>query len=809
MDVAPVAKETYGTFYSGDCYIVLRTHDVKGRKVQDLHFWLGNNSSQDEAGAAALKTVELDQMLGDLPTQYREVQGSESDAFLGLFRNGIKYLDGGIESGFNKVDPNAYKPRLLQIKGKRRVRVQEVAISGNSLNDGDVFILDAGLNLFQWNGKSANRNEKFKALEVVTAIRNDERGGKAVITVLDSGAENDAFWKELGGQTTVKSAADGGSDDEHKDEPTQLLRVSDASGSITTTLVASGQLQYAMLDQSDVFIVDNGHSVAAWVGSSASKEERAKALATASTYVAASGKPASTQTTRVVSGSETSAFKSLFAGWPEPKRSASSASAPAPALQRQGSVDALYAKQAEREKESLIFSGKVQTWRVQNFAKVDVPADMNGQLNAGDSYVILHTYEVNKKEQFVVYFWQGRDSSQDEKASSALLAKELDDSLNGRAVQVRVVQGKEPRQFLALFQGRMIVHAGGVASGFKNRKDNDSLDLDGVSLFHVKGNCDVNTRAIQVAEVAASLNSGDCFVLVTPSTNYVWCGKGSNEQEKAVAITVAGVLQGGRAVVVVAEGEESEDFWAPLGGKAEYPSEGEGGDNDREPRFFVCSDASGAFNIEEVCDFDQSDLNNDDVCIVDTYSEVYVWIGHNSRKEEKENALKHALEFVQKGHDGRSADTPVFRVLSGSEPPSFTCLFRGWSFETASDFEDPYTKRLRALQAEKDKQDGAAASAAAAPGFDAKRPSIVRTASIERVTAETLKTESGSLDPASNKFPFEQLKPNPPPAGVDVTRKELYLSESEFATVFGMSFDAYSKLPAWKQTNEKKRVGLF
>jgi gelsolin len=89
MDVAPVAKETYGTFYSGDCYIVLRTHDVKGRKVQDLHFWLGNNSSQDEAGAAALKTVELDQMLGDLPTQYREVQGSESDAFLGLFRNGI------------------------------------------------------------------------------------------------------------------------------------------------------------------------------------------------------------------------------------------------------------------------------------------------------------------------------------------------------------------------------------------------------------------------------------------------------------------------------------------------------------------------------------------------------------------------------------------------------------------------------------------------------------------------------------------------------------------------------------------------
>jgi hypothetical protein len=38
------------------------------------------------------------------------------------------------------------------------------------------------------------------------------------------------------------------------------------------------------------------------------------------------------------------------------------------------------------------------------------------------------------------------------------LSSELDDSLGGRPVQVRVVQGKEPAHFRQLFKGKMIVH---------------------------------------------------------------------------------------------------------------------------------------------------------------------------------------------------------------------------------------------------------------------------------------------------------------------------------------------------------------
>ena len=52
-----------GSFYDGDSYIILHTYQKTPDSEAlsfDLHFWLGENTSQDEAGTAAYKTVELD-----------------------------------------------------------------------------------------------------------------------------------------------------------------------------------------------------------------------------------------------------------------------------------------------------------------------------------------------------------------------------------------------------------------------------------------------------------------------------------------------------------------------------------------------------------------------------------------------------------------------------------------------------------------------------------------------------------------------------------------------------------------------------
>lgn len=56
---------------------------------------------------------------------------------------------------------------------------------------------------------------------------------------------------------------------------------------------------------------------------------------------------------------------------------------------------------------------------------------------------------------WIYLYFQGIASSQDEKASSAIHAVRLDNELNGKAVQVRVVQGYEPAHFLRMFKGKL------------------------------------------------------------------------------------------------------------------------------------------------------------------------------------------------------------------------------------------------------------------------------------------------------------------------------------------------------------------
>lgn len=81
---------------------------------------------KDEAGTAAIKTVELDAALGGRAVQYREVQGHETDKFLSYFKPCIIPLEGGVASGFKKVEAEKFEPRLHVCKGRRVVRVKEV-----------------------------------------------------------------------------------------------------------------------------------------------------------------------------------------------------------------------------------------------------------------------------------------------------------------------------------------------------------------------------------------------------------------------------------------------------------------------------------------------------------------------------------------------------------------------------------------------------------------------------------------------------------------------------------------------------------
>src|ERR1700722_8643138 len=89
-----------------------------------------------------------------------------------------RYREGGYESGFRSIADLVHTPRLLQVKGKRNVRIKQVRLyllcfvtssiclqvplKRESLNLGDVFILDAGEKIYVWTPPESGRLERIK-----------------------------------------------------------------------------------------------------------------------------------------------------------------------------------------------------------------------------------------------------------------------------------------------------------------------------------------------------------------------------------------------------------------------------------------------------------------------------------------------------------------------------------------------------------------------------------------------------------------------------------------------------------------------
>uniref|UniRef100_A0A914R103 Gelsolin-like domain-containing protein n=1 Tax=Panagrolaimus davidi TaxID=227884 RepID=A0A914R103_9BILA len=192
FNIEEIPQEQHGTFFEGDSYIILST---KEDNKYDVHFWLGRGTSQDEMATAALKVTDLDLILHNLPVQYRELQNHESALFLSYFKNGIKYLTGGNATGkTHEINLDKFEPRLFQCNGKRNVRCTQVKLVKESLNLGDVFILDLGREILIWMPPESGRLERIKGMQHAKAIRDSERGGNVKTTVLDNDWNSSTEW---------------------------------------------------------------------------------------------------------------------------------------------------------------------------------------------------------------------------------------------------------------------------------------------------------------------------------------------------------------------------------------------------------------------------------------------------------------------------------------------------------------------------------------------------------------------------------------------------------------------------------------
>nr|CAD7569621.1 unnamed protein product [Timema californicum] len=557
-------------------------------------------------------------------------------------------LKGGVSSGLN-THMDIFEPCLFRVKGRRSpVTTQLTNISWDHFNSGDVFVLLTRDVVFLWVGRMANPLEKLQATKVAMKLQ-DEYNINSIVFVDDGfehrlpATEKLVFNQHLNLKKRLVKAADEGNVDLEIDKAAlTLYHCSDEEGTYKVIEVKSGPLYQSDLSSEDSFIIDNGVAgIWVWVGRRASPKERVEAMRNAHGFVTKKGYPNNTPVTRVVDGGEPVEFKILFTSWKErslmstlqPKSNSARLSM---SILTRLDAGTLHENPQIAAASQLVDngSGDTEVWRVEDSALVQVPRKIYGVFFTEDCYVVHYKYFTGTIERHIVYYWLGDDSTEENQDIAVMKSSALDAELGGVATIGRVVQGKEPPHFLTVFSS--------------------STDITGIPesfLLQVQGNQTHNTRAIQVERRAASLNTNFVFVLKTLRFgNFLWSGKGSTGDEREMAKKIASTVVRGDYEVLY-EGQEKPNFWEAIGGKEEYTTNKEQTEH-RDvipPRLFHSSYTTDAFTVEEIVNFSQSDLVQEDIMLLDARHVIYIWSGKASSKMERDAITFIPIQYLRTG----------------------------------------------------------------------------------------------------------------------------------------------------------------
>ncbi|XP_072566986.1 supervillin-like isoform X2 [Paramormyrops kingsleyae] len=175
--------------------------------------------------------------------------------------------------------------------------------------------------------------------------------------------------------------------------------------------------------------------------------------------------------------------------------------------------------------------------------------------------------------------------------------------------------------------------------------NNSAVPYKTLMLMQVKGRRHVQTRLVEPR--SSSLNSGDCFLLVTPQNCFLWIGEFANVIEKAKAAELAMSIQtkhdlGCRAGQVQTMEENAEtqtqvvnEFWNILGGQGSYQPSGPPEEDELYESAIVETNCTYRLVDDKLVPDDDfwgktpkySLLDSKEVLVFDFGSEVYVWHG--------------------------------------------------------------------------------------------------------------------------------------------------------------------------------------
>ncbi|KAM0020504.1 putative villin headpiece, villin/Gelsolin, ADF-H/Gelsolin-like domain superfamily [Helianthus debilis subsp. tardiflorus] len=932
-----VPESSYGKFLTRESYMILKTNASKrGTFRYDIHYWIGKDASEDEAEVAAIKTLELDKVLGGRSVQYRELQGYETERFLSCFKPCIMP---------EESERREHKNRMFVCKGKHVVRIQEVPCARSSLTHDAVFIFDSKNKIFQFNGLNTSIQERAKALDVVKYINETYHESNCKIAAIEDGrlmgdAEAGEFWGFFGGfaplprKTTVNEA-------QSTDEiPIQLFCVKKGEAE----RVPADSLTKKLLQTHNCYLLDCGSEIYVWMGRSTSMQERKSANKVAEEYLRGQDRPKSI-IIRMSEFFETVSFRSKFDSWPQPsdELAPQDGRGKVAALLKRGGLDVKglikNAPEEEEEEELQSYidcSGALEVWRVNGQEKSLLADTDQSKFYTGDCYIFQYTYTGEGQEESLIGTWIGKESVKEDRDSALSQANKMVESIKFLATQARVYEGNEPFLFYAIFQSFMVLK-GGLSNGYKNYISEKGLPdetykEDGIALFRVQGSGPENMQSIQVDPVASSLNSSYCYILHKDSLVFTWKGSQTSVEDHELADRQLDVIKPDMQTRVCKERAESDEFWEILGGRTEHATQKIPRETERDPHLFSCIlSKEENLRVTEIYHFNQDDLMTEDIYILDCHTEIFLWVGQEVNTKDKTQALTIGEKYLECDVllVGLFLQTPIFIIFEGSEPPFFTRFFKwdpkksamhGNSFQRrlaiikdgglstmnlkrkkrapvfggrsasekpqrsrsvsfgsdrprargrspafnalASKFGNPVVRNLSTPPALLSKLSSSGSSGGGGSGgggggsldtskilskskaiasltasFDKPTREKLLPRSVKVNTSPTAKFESNSrvnVIPMSSRrysptikedskeneadtdegltfYPYDRLTTSStdPAPDIDVTRREIYLSKSEFRERFNMTKEAFYKMPKWRQNKMKTSLKLF
>jgi len=278
----------------------------------------GSSRGSSERGEEEEKDEDANKEKTDQSESDRDLAASKSSPLLQSQPGNLKLKENA------KASEKAYKKVLIQLKGRNRIHVRQVELSSRSLNKADVYILDLGDKIYDWNGAAADRKKREKGVEVANRLGEERRkrtagkvGKRPETIIIEDGHMEPPkeFWDALGGKPDSIPTSPPGDDakkEKQWEESDKLYRVNPGN----ELFPIEPKFTRSKLDTKFNYILDCHEEMYYWCGKATDKNRREENMKKAKELFAKKAdRPKWSILKKIIEGAEPVLFQEKFHQW--------------------------------------------------------------------------------------------------------------------------------------------------------------------------------------------------------------------------------------------------------------------------------------------------------------------------------------------------------------------------------------------------------------------------------------------------------------------------------------------------------------